>query len=83
MLFVVGTYSRGVVSHTGYWLLVGRRDTQELLGFRRVPFVRQTSSFEVPVQLPAQRGTFGLDLFLISDCYLGMDQQYAFDVMVA
>jgi len=65
------------VKEEGWWLVVGHRESQELLAMKRVSFGGKSS---VKMNFPAftTGGTelHTVTLFLLSDCYLGLDQQY-------
>lgn len=59
----------------GCWLVIGHPKSGELLALRRIRFQHQitksTLNFEMSEQIE------GLLLYLIWDCYLGLDQQQA------
>jgi hypothetical protein len=65
------------VKEEGWWLVVGHRDSLELLAMKRVSFGGKSS---VKLSLPkfTASGTelHTVTLFCLSDCYLGLDQQY-------
>jgi activating signal cointegrator complex subunit 3 len=59
----------------GWWMILGDPQTGELLALRRLYFRRQTTiclSFETP----EQPGYYNYALYLMSDSYMGLDQQY-------
>jgi activating signal cointegrator complex subunit 3 len=61
----------------GWWLLVGHVPSLELLALKRLSFGGRSS---VKLTLPALTASgaelHSATLFLVSDCYLGLDQQY-------
>jgi activating signal cointegrator complex subunit 3 len=89
---VHGTSHRGARAYTpvfpkakeeGYWLLLGRRDTRDLVALKRISLLRQALTNELTFSLPATAGVYPYELSLVSDCYLGLDQEYTFDITVA
>jgi len=62
-----------------WWLVVGRGE--ELLALKRVSCQRRTHH-KLTVQMPAQSGRHRLDVYLVSDSYLGLDQQHAVEVFL-
>ena len=64
------------------WLLVlGDPATRELLALKRVGGVRGAASHAL-VLTPERAGRLELSLYLMSDCYLGLDQQYSIPLLV-
>lgn len=65
------------VKEEGWWLVVGHRGSLELLAMKRVSF-GGTSSVKLSLPKFTASGTelHTVTLFLCSDCYLGLDQQY-------
>ena len=63
----------------GWFLVLGNvEDDQDLLALKRVPPLRSTRSSrqQVSFYTPEKKGRFILTLYLMSDAYLGLDQQY-------
>jgi activating signal cointegrator complex subunit 3 len=60
----------------GWWLAIGDLSKQELMAMRRVKIKKEAKAELV---IPDTKDT-SLTVFLISDCYLGIDQQYDFKV---
>jgi len=64
-----------------WWLVVGEESTKTLLAIKRVTIGRQLKvRLEYTVPTP---GKHDLKLFLMSDSYIGVDQEPAFSVNVA
>lgn len=63
----------------GWFLCVGLKE--ELCGIKRVNIKRKGSS-SVRLRTPNYQGNFVYTLFLISDSYLGLDQQYDIPVQI-
>ncbi|EFJ17505.1 hypothetical protein SELMODRAFT_178863 [Selaginella moellendorffii] len=63
----------------GWWIVVGSTSTWELFAMRRVSIKdkRLSTSVAVP-RVPA--GTQEIALFLVSDCYVGLDQTHTIPV---
>lgn len=57
-----------------WWLVIGNLKSGELLTLKRVGAIQAKSSTNLTVKTQVS----DLTLFLISDCYLGLDQQYNF-----
>ncbi|KAH8885175.1 Sec63-domain-containing protein [Thozetella sp. PMI_491] len=65
----------------GWWLVVGEESTKTLLAIKRINIGRKLNTkleFTVPTA-----GKHDLKLFLMSDSYVGVDQEPAFSVTVA
>lgn len=62
-----------------WWLLVGEPSTGELLGLKRITFGKSTVT-SLSVTPPDQKGRHSYAVYLMSGNYLGIDQQYFFDV---
>ena len=61
----------------GWWLVLGDVDTHELLALKRISFADHTTArLTFPVVNGAGRNMAGVTLYLVSDSYLGLDQQY-------
>ncbi|KAJ3372967.1 DEIH-box ATPase [Allomyces arbusculus] len=64
-----------------WWLVVGDAKSKQLYGIKRVTVAAELATrvdFVVP-----REGNHHLTLFVMSDSYLGCDQEYEFDVTVA
>lgn len=70
------------VQTEGWWLVFGDTTTDELKAFRRVTFAHRTTA-TLSVAAPVLPGTYDLALMLVSDAYLGLDQQYTVRLTVA
>jgi hypothetical protein len=65
------------VKEEGWWLVVGHCASLELLALKRVSFAgKATVKLSFPGYTSAGHQMHTVSLFLISDCYMGLDQQY-------
>ena len=60
----------------GWWLLLGEVDSGELLALKRVGFFREKTKVSLALCAPEERCRKIYTLYLLSDCYLGLDQQF-------
>ena len=66
----------------GWWLVCGDTATDELKALRRVTVAHRTT-VTLSVAAPVLPGAYDLALMLVSDAYLGLDQQYTVRLTVA
>jgi activating signal cointegrator complex subunit 3 len=65
------------VKQEGWWLVVGHCQSLELLALKRVSFAGKTTvRLNFPGHTSAGHQVHTASLFLVSDCYIGLDQQY-------
>ncbi|XP_044063670.1 activating signal cointegrator 1 complex subunit 3 [Siniperca chuatsi] len=64
------------VKDEGWFLVLGEVDRRELLAVKRVGYVRNYSAVSVAFYTPEKTGKCIYTLYLMSDSYLGLDQQY-------
>ncbi|XP_059194984.1 activating signal cointegrator 1 complex subunit 3 [Centropristis striata] len=60
----------------GWFLVLGEVDRRELLAVKRVGYVRHHTAVSVAFYTPEKTGKCIYTLYLMSDSYLGLDQQY-------
>ena len=60
----------------GWWALIGEVDSGELLALKRVGYVRSRTVTTLAISAPEGPCRKIITLYLISDCYLGLDQQH-------
>lgn len=60
----------------GWFIVIGDIENRELVALKRVGFVRNRSSQQVAIYTPETPGRVIYTLYLMSDCYIGLDQQY-------
>uniref|UniRef100_A0A3B4YF91 Activating signal cointegrator 1 complex subunit 3 n=1 Tax=Seriola lalandi dorsalis TaxID=1841481 RepID=A0A3B4YF91_SERLL len=60
----------------GWFLVVGEVDRRELLAVKRVGYIRNHTAVSVAFYTPEKTGKCIYTLYLLSDSYLGLDQQY-------
>ena len=68
----------------GWWLLVGNAETHELYAIKRISVGAGSSRCSAQLNFPTVAGNLEelseVTLLLMSDCYLGLDQQYVVQV---
>ncbi|CAN0876921.1 DExH-box ATP-dependent RNA helicase DExH14 [Linum grandiflorum] len=65
------------VKDEAWWLVLGNTATSELYALKRVSFTdRLATRMDLPPSLTSVQGT---KLFLVSDCYLGFEQEYSIE----
>ncbi|XP_078504501.1 activating signal cointegrator 1 complex subunit 3 [Lissotriton helveticus] len=69
----------------GWFLILGEVDKKELIALKRVGYVRSRTSVSMAFYTPETTGRYIYTVYLMSDSYLGMDQQYdiRLDIMPA
>ncbi|XP_060726018.1 activating signal cointegrator 1 complex subunit 3 isoform X1 [Tachysurus vachellii] len=60
----------------GWFLVLGEVDKRELLAIKRVGYIRNRNVTSLAFYTPEQTGKCIYTLYLMSDSYLGLDQQY-------
>ena len=60
----------------GWWVLIGEVDTGEVLALKRLGYLRSKTTTTLAFSTPEEPCRKIYSLFLISDCYLGLDQQH-------
>ncbi|KAB0348345.1 hypothetical protein FD754_013202 [Muntiacus muntjak] len=60
----------------GWFLILGEVDKRELIALKRVGYVRSHHVVSISFYTPEVPGRYIYTLYLMSDCYLGLDQQY-------
>ncbi|XP_047413665.1 activating signal cointegrator 1 complex subunit 3 isoform X2 [Sciurus carolinensis] len=60
----------------GWFLILGEVDKRELIALKRVGYVRNHHVASLSFFTPEIPGRYIFTLYLMSDCYLGLDQQY-------
>ncbi|XP_056674600.1 activating signal cointegrator 1 complex subunit 3 [Monodelphis domestica] len=60
----------------GWFLILGEVDKKELVALKRVGYIRNRNSVSLAFYTPEASGRYIYTLYLMSDSYLGMDQQY-------
>ncbi|XP_055848927.1 activating signal cointegrator 1 complex subunit 3 [Episyrphus balteatus] len=62
--------------HEGWFLTLGSQQNNELLAMKRVAVGRGSAIHRLFFQVPPSKGKLILTLYVMSDCYLGLDQQF-------
>ncbi|GFY27543.1 activating signal cointegrator 1 complex subunit 3 [Trichonephila clavipes] len=60
----------------GWFLVLGSMETKELIAMKRVPYILHRSTQQIMFYTPEKLGRIKYKLYLISDSYLGLDQEY-------
>uniref|UniRef100_A0A4W3HS74 Activating signal cointegrator 1 complex subunit 3 n=1 Tax=Callorhinchus milii TaxID=7868 RepID=A0A4W3HS74_CALMI len=60
----------------GWFIILGEVDKKELVALKRVGYIRNRSTVSLAFFTPENIGRYIYTLYLMSDSYLGMDQQY-------
>ena len=63
------------VKDEGWWVVLGEVDAAELLALKRLGFIRNRTRVSLAFSAPYQSCRKIYSLYLMSDCYLGLDQQ--------
>lgn len=61
----------------GWFLVLGDIENRELLALKRVGFVQSRSVVQLSFYTPENPGRYIYSLYIMSDSYLGLDQQYS------
>ncbi|KAJ7417966.1 hypothetical protein WISP_61759 [Willisornis vidua] len=64
------------VKDEGWFLILGEVDKKELIALKRTGYIRKRNTVSVAFYTPETPGKCIYTLYLMSDSYLGMDQQY-------
>lgn len=59
-----------------YFLTLGSVESGELLALKRAPLSRAKACHQLAFTAPQRPGRIVLDLYVMADCYVGLDQQY-------
>ena len=60
----------------GWWVMLGEIDSGELLALKRVGFFSDRTKVSLAFTVPEHSSRKILSVYVISDCYLGLDQQF-------
>jgi len=60
----------------GWIIVIGDVESSEVVAVKRVGYVRNRSHAQITLLTPDKIGRVIYTLYLMSDCYLGLDQQY-------
>ncbi|XP_034936753.1 activating signal cointegrator 1 complex subunit 3 [Chelonus insularis] len=61
----------------GWFVVIGNAKNSEVLALKRIPIVHKNSkTHQLQFSVPELPGRTRLFLYLMSDCYIGLDQQY-------
>ncbi len=60
----------------GWWIVLGEVDSRELLALKRVGFVRGRTKLSLVFPSPDEGCRKIYTVYVFSDCYMGLDQQF-------
>ncbi|GFU32706.1 activating signal cointegrator 1 complex subunit 3 [Nephila pilipes] len=60
----------------GWFLVLGSVERKELIAMKRVPYILHKATQQLMFYTPVEEGRVMYKLYLISDSYLGLDQEY-------
>ncbi|XP_022081843.1 activating signal cointegrator 1 complex subunit 3-like [Acanthaster planci] len=63
--------------HEGWFIVLGDLESKELLALKRIGYVSSRNVVQLAFYTPETVGRVIYALYIMSDCYLGMDQQYS------
>ena len=66
----------------GWIILLGIAESSQLLCLKRTPGVKDVKTHSLSFETPLQPGKFTLTIYIMSDGYLGLDQQYQVPIKV-
>lgn len=64
------------IKDEGWFVVLGDLERQELVAMKRVGFVKRHTPVNLVFTTPPDIGRRTYELYVISDSYLGLDQQY-------
>lgn len=64
------------VKDEGWFIILGEVETQDLIAIKRLGFVRGQTNVQLSFYTPEAVGRAIFTVYLISDSYQGLDQQY-------
>uniref|UniRef100_A0A0N5AID2 U5 small nuclear ribonucleoprotein helicase n=1 Tax=Syphacia muris TaxID=451379 RepID=A0A0N5AID2_9BILA len=67
----------------GWIIIIGEKDTGEVMGFRKIQSIMGRKVFRIEMKAPEKTGNHVLTIFVFSDTYLGIDQEYDFHCNVS
>ena len=66
----------------GWWVVIGNASNNSLLSIKRVNLVK-SQKVKLQFLAPEEAGDYNLKLYLISDSYMGCDQEFDLPLSVA
>jgi hypothetical protein len=67
----------------GWWLVIGDPSVGELIALKRLSMLQKNARANLTFNVPDLEGEYHYYFYLISDCYLGLDQQYDINFVVS
>eukprot|EP00916_Digyalum_oweni_P004984 GHVL01008895.1.p1 GENE.GHVL01008895.1~~GHVL01008895.1.p1 ORF type:complete len:2144 (+),score=476.12 GHVL01008895.1:34-6465(+) len=58
-----------------WWLVIANTETNNLVAIKRVNMPQKKSKVKIAFDAPEETGTYNYTLYLMSDCYMGIDQE--------
>jgi len=65
-----------------WWLVVGEQKTNTLVSIKRLALTKRTQNVQLDFVAPQQEGPHDFTIMLMSDSYIGCDQEYRFSLTV-
>jgi len=66
-----------------WWLVVGEQKSNTLVSIKRLALNKRTQNVQLDFVAPSQEGKHDFTIMLMSDSYIGCDQEYSFTLNVA
>jgi len=66
----------------GWWLVVGMEEADELFALKRITIRGSVNTHDLNFEAPLEPGEYTYNVYLMSDSYIGLDQQDSFQVNV-
>lgn len=66
-----------------WWFVIGIKKLNLLLSIKKLSLLKQMNTVKVNFELPDKPGTYDIVMYLVSDSYIGCDQEYEFAMVVS
>ena len=66
----------------GWWVILGEKNSKSQISLKRVSAIKRVSNISLAFTTPTKPAHHTLSLFLMSDSYIGLDQQYDIHVEI-
>ena len=66
----------------GWWVILGEKNSKSQISMKRVSSIKRVSNISLAFTTPTKPAHHTLSLFLMSDSYIGLDQQYDIHVEI-
>ncbi|SCM03506.1 pre-mRNA-splicing helicase BRR2, putative [Plasmodium chabaudi adami] len=65
-----------------WWFVIGIKKLNLLLSIKKVSLLKQENNVKINFELPDKPGKYDIVMYLVSDSYIGCDQEYEFTMVV-